>query len=233
MGKVKTWGVFALVLPLAATPATAQEAKEILGKVRETYTNLQSCHLEGSILAETRAGRATSKYETHFEIAVVKPNKVKVEFQYPGAGSWLRVSDGKTMYRYRSLNKQLKQEPASPYDLDVLKGTVISNYENILDGLKSAQLKGSEPAQVGDKSADCYVVEAQYQRRNEREGVEPLPTKYWIDKARSVLLRQVSGTRSTSGGTETENIRTTSFSLVQINQPVPDTVFLFNAPKKK
>jgi hypothetical protein len=50
-----------------------------------------------------------------------------------------------------------------------------------------------------------------------------------------IVLRRVSGTKSVaqSGGQETENIRTTTFSVARINEPVEDTLFALNVAGKK
>lgn len=218
--------LFAGVIALAAD-GTAQT---ILQKVADTYASLKSYHFEGTTVAETKAGTTDSKSETAFSIAMSPPNKLRVEFRYPNAGEWVRVSDGKTTMRYRSITKELKKDAASPDDQDILRGTPISSFDRIAEGVKKATLLPEESLDVNGKSVPCYVIEVEYNTASALPGMEPMPTRYWIDKARNIILKQVTGSRSTKQDAThaTENTRTTTFTTASINETVPDTMFAFN-----
>jgi outer membrane lipoprotein-sorting protein len=220
------------VFLLATGVVFAQDAQGILSKVAETYSGLSTYHFEGVTTTEMKSDAVRSKNDTNFEFALNKPDKVKVEFRYQNAGTWLRVSDGKTLTRYRSVTGELKQEPASPSDMDIANGTPISDYQEITERLESAKVAGSETVRVGDSDVDCYVIEALYKLRpGLLQGTKDLPTKYWIDKKRFLVLKEVSGTESQSGLFHTQNLRTTTFTMAWVNQPVPDAVFAFDAHK--
>jgi len=207
----------------------------ILGKVTQTYRGLRSYHFEGTTVSETNSAGAKSASEIEFVVAYTAPNKFRVEFRYPNAGNWIRVSDGQTLYRYRSITKEMKQEAAGTDDLNILKGTLVLSFQDIDQGVKKATLLESEPVNIGAQKVDCYVVEAQREQPQLLRGTEQLPEKLWIDKTRLIVLRRVSGTKSVaqSGGQETENIRTTTFSVARINEPVEDPLFALNVAGKK
>jgi len=66
------------------------------------------------------------------------------------------------------------------------------------------------------------------------EGVKRLPTKLWVDKARFLVLRQVSGTESVATGAKaTKNVRTMRITHAQLGQAVAPDVFTPRSPKKK
>jgi len=64
--------------------------------------------------------------------------------------------------------------------------------------------------------------------------VKRLPTKLWVDKARFLVLRQVSGTESVATGAKaTKNVRTMRITHAQLGQAVAPDVFTPRSPKKK
>ncbi|HLJ17214.1 MAG TPA: hypothetical protein VKV15_22155 [Bryobacteraceae bacterium] len=234
MGKALGVLIGILLLATGFAVAAGGDAQTILQKVADTYANLKSYHFEGVTVAETKASTTDSKSATEFSIAMSPPNKLRVEFRYQNSGNWVRVSDGKTTLRYRSLTKELKKDPASPDDLDILRGTPISSYDHITDGMKKATLLPEESLEVNGKSVPCYVVEVEYTPGLLLAGMEQMPTRYWIDKARNIVLKQVTGTRSATQdpSRSTVNTRTTTFTTASVNEDVPDTMFAFN-PKQK
>ncbi len=222
--EVMRWVAGLAAVSLLLPAARAQEAKEILEKVAGTYQGLSSCHFEWTTVAETRTEAATSSQETRYELAAAKPNKIKALVGYPNHETWIRVSDGNTLTRYRSYGHQVSREPA-PADLGgILNSTLIGDYERIADRVQSARITGSEAVNIGGTNIDCYVLEVEYPPGTLLPGTEPMPTRYWIDKSRFVVLREVSGTRST-GQFPTENTRTSTFTVAEINQPAPESAF--------
>lgn len=209
-----------------APVALAQDANAILKKVGDTYSNLESFHFEGTTVGETKMGNTGSRTETQFSLAWVSPNKVRVEYRYTSAGTWLRVSDGKTMTRLRSITKEFKQEPASADDVTILDGTPTSSYENMTAKFHDPKLLRTEPIQMDGKSIDCYVIEAQSQPTTLLPGMEQMPVTLWIAKDSNLVLKEVSGTHSKSSGSNaTQNIRTTTFTLAEVNTKLPDSLF--------
>lgn len=216
---------------VATAPALCQDAKAILEKVGETYTNLKSAHFEGAIVSETSSGSVDSKTETKIVVAVIEPNKARVEFQYPNGGDWIRASDGKTTWDYRALTHEYTAKPATEFDINMINGTRLSAYERIAESIQSAKIVRSESIPVGGKSVDCYVLEVQYPPRSHDPSdlalAAPQTTTYWVDKARNIVIEEKSGSESKS----TKNTRTIKFDLASVNEPLPDTLFAFAPPK--
>lgn len=218
---------------LFAAGASAQDARAILQKVQDTYSNMRSAVFQGVRTLDTRIGGKETRAETRIQIAMEKPNKVRVQYDYPGAdGEWLRVANGKNFFGFREVTHEKKQSPASPRDMDILNGTFVDRFRQITRNLQSAKVDGSEKLDVGG-AHDCWVVEATYKAAVLPNGEVPLPTKYWIDKQRNLVLQEQSGTRSRSksGLDNVTNTRTLSFVQAEVNSQVPDVYFAFNPPR--
>lgn len=227
--------LLAAVPALFATGAYAQDANEILKKVQDTYTNLKSGVFQAVRTSDTKlSSTPDARVDTKIDVAVVKPNKVKVDYHYPEArDEWLRVSDGKTFSGFRIATHEKKQSPATANDLDILAGTFIETYKHIADDVQSAKVTGSEQLDLGGTKHDCYIVEVTYKNRPLPDGQTALPTKYWIDKSSNLVLREIdeSISKSRTGTNDVKNTRTLSFVVANVNTPVPDTAFAFN-PKR-
>jgi outer membrane lipoprotein-sorting protein len=207
----------------------SDDPTQVLKTTVEAYQGLKSYVFEGSTVSETRLGGTDSKSETGFVVAFKEPNLFRVEYTYPSAGNWIRVSDGTTLWRHRSLTKELKQEPASDDALRILTGSPVASFERLGDGISHPELLASESIPIGGQNLDCYVVQVERPATGIRSGGKPAQVKLWIDKSRHVVLRQV--TRSDSG--PTENTETITFTRADVNQPVPEALFHFNPSDKK
>jgi outer membrane lipoprotein-sorting protein len=212
--------IMAAVLPAASLQA--QDARELLERVSAKYQQIESGRFEWVRTSETRTGASTSRNEFRYTVALARPDKVKVVIDY-GHSVWVRVSDGKDLIRYRSTSGDVNKGPV-PEDISrIVNSTRIGSYQNLTRGLQTAKLAGSETVRVGEAAIDCHVVEAQYEPRLAIDGAEPLPTRYWIDKERLVIVREVSASRSK----ETENTNTVTFTAVEIGGPLPEGEFVF------
>lgn len=221
----------AAAFTVLAFAARADEAIDLLKKVEDTYNNLNSAHFEAVRASKTQVGKDIgASSETKMIVSVSKPNKVKVDYIYPGqGGEWLRVSDGKTFSGFRSITKENKQQPASENDMDILNGTFVDRFRHIAENVASAKILRDESVAVGSKQIPCRVVEVTYKNPVLPPNTEQLPTTYWIDKDRNIVLKETSGTRSTTSKSET--IRTLTFTAADVNTPLADTEFAFN-PKR-
>ncbi len=212
----------------------AQDANEILKQVGHTYRNMESFHFEGTTVGETKLGNTGTRSEMQFSLAWLSPNKVRVEYRYPQAGTWLRVSDGKTMTKIRSITKEFSQQPASQDDVAILNGTPTSIYESADTTFHDPKVVRTEAIQLGGKNVDCYVIEVQGQPSTLQPGMEQMPVTLWVAKDSYLVLKEVSGTRSKSRSNATENTRTTTFTLADFNTKLPDDLFSApSAPQKK
>ncbi len=210
--------LFALGLAAAAL-AFAQSGPEILQKTAATYKNLTSCHFESVTISTTRLGGAVTKSQLEMVVAFVKPNKARVEYKYPTGGGWVRVTDGQSTAQYRAWTKLFRKTAASPADIDMINGTSIFQYQLLAARAPEAKLVKQEPLAIGATHTDCWVVEV--------TGESGEPVTYWIDKARYVVLQEKDGSD------DAEVSKLTTYTVADINQTVPDTLFAVAPPTAK
>jgi outer membrane lipoprotein-sorting protein len=207
-------------LTIFAASAMADDAAQILKNTQETYRNLKSYDFEGTTTSETKMGAKVSKSETSFVVAYKEPNEFRLEYDYPSAGKWERVSDGKTLWNHRSITKESKQSPLADDDVRMLEGSPVAVFSQVGEGVTKATVAGSEAVSIGGKSFDCFVV--QFEQGSATQGSRPV--KLWIDKTRHLVLRQVTAPEANGS---TENTRTMMFTRVEVDQTVPDELFRF------
>src|SRR5690242_5793610 len=116
--------VFVITLFTTTAYANAQDAKEIATKVADTYRSLTSYRFEGETSRQL-GSRGSGSNELKFDIAFEGPDKFRIEYKYPTAGDWIRVSDGKTLTRYRSISKQVNAAASSQTDVKLIESTPI------------------------------------------------------------------------------------------------------------
>ena len=98
----------------------ADDASDVLKSVANTYQNLRGYYFEGSTLSETKMGNNDSKSETKFVVAFESPNRFRVEYIYPTAGNWIRVSNGTNTWKERSISKDFSKAAAVPEDAPMM-----------------------------------------------------------------------------------------------------------------
>ena len=224
----------ASMLLLLSGLALAEDAMAILKSVGETYSALKSYEFQGATTAVTQSGKVTSTADETFTVIFSAPDLFVVEFRYPGQGSWTRASNGKTLTEIRTVTKEFVQQPTTPYDIRVLDNSPIGPYYTMETGIKNATVEGSEKVSVDGQEVDCWVILTDREVGMLPDGVKHLPTKLWIDKARLLVLRQVSGTASIAPGNKaTKNVRTMQVTRAQLSQPIAPEVFEPRSPKKK
>lgn len=224
----------ATVLLLLSGLALAQDAMAILKSVGETYSALKSYEFQGATSAVTQTGKAASTSEETFTVVFSAPDQFVVELRYPGQGSWTRASNGKTTTEIRTATKEFVQQPATQFDIRILDNSPIGHFYSMDSGNKTATVEGSERVSVDGQDVDCWVIQTDREMGMLPDGVKRLPTKLWVDKARFLVLRQVSGTESVATGNKaTKNLRTMQITRAQLSPAIAPDLFEPRSPKKK
>jgi outer membrane lipoprotein-sorting protein len=223
---------FATILRIASLAcvcggfAVAQDAMTILKGVTETYSALKSYEFQGNTINATVTGKATAATEEDFTIVFTAPDHFLVEFRYPKAGEWTRASNGTTMTEIRTVTKEFTQRPTTQFDIRVLDNSPIGAYYDMEKGISQATVAGSETLTLEGQPVDCWVIEANREVDMVPDGVKRLPTKFWIDKARKLVLKQESGTESLATGSKAaKNTKTITITLVKLNSVNDPAVF--------
>ena len=224
----------ASVLMLLSGLSLAQDATAILKSVGETYSALKSYEFQGATTAVTTTGKVVSTSEETFTVIFSAPDQFVVELRYPGQGSWTRASNGKTTTEIRTATKEFAQQPTTQYDIRILDNSPIGFFYSMDTGNTNAAVEGSEKVSVDGQDVDCWVISTEREMGMLPDGVKRTPTKLWVDKARFLVLRQVSGTESVATGNKaTKNVRTMRITHVQLGQTIVPDVFEPRSPKKR
>lgn len=224
----------ASVLLLLSGLTLAQDAMAILKSVGETYSALKSYEFQGATTAVTTTGKVVSTSEETFTVVFSAPDQFVVEFKYPGQGSWTRASNGKTTTEIRTATKEFTKQPATQFDIRILDNSPIGLFYSLDTGNKTASVEGSETVSVDGQDIDCWVISTEREMGMLPDNVRRVPTKLWVDKARFLVLREVSGTESVATGAKaTKNVRTMRITHAQLGQTIAPDVFEPRSPKKK
>jgi outer membrane lipoprotein-sorting protein len=218
---------------LAASALTAQDrpdVTDILGKVRDTYTNAKQYRF---------AVKKSGEESGFMRIAVRKPNQFRLEADgrvLDGAdafGNVILVSDGYIAWNYmQGTNRFTKKSTSIPL-LDTeppevspetfvwqAEAVFITRYAEMAKAADRAKFLRSETISAAGGTVDCYVFEIQ----------APLPGyrdtyTWWVDKKRYLILREdtkPSGSRRPPSST--------IYTMATINEAIPDDLFRFTPP---
>ncbi len=249
VGKAKPGLLFALVVLLFDSPpawaAPEKGALEILKRMSETYRTLECYQFEGTFKKEMKATGYQQIRETPFLKAAILPDKLRVERGWPKSRLVL-VSDGQASWLFSAqLRQYSKSSPADmklflewdsggePGTLSVLNRGFGNDYGLLADQTREAKVVGEESLRLGDKGADCYLVEvSEGERAHPDKSAERIPRTLWIEKDRYLVLKEISGSREESA--EFEGLMETRYTLVlqtaKINEPLPEALFSFVPP---
>ncbi len=230
-------GLGALVLVAVAHAAAPPDAAAILRRVERAYRGFTSFEFTALVsVALSRAGTSQA-FDYRFFSAAARPNRFRNQIDNPAGGATI-VSDGKSLVTYASEVKQYTRKPAPRAVTGVdstgrLAGpsSPVARYFGITSGLRRATWLRAERVPIGADAVECDVVAAEYEHA---EGVNAryAPTIYWIDRGRSIVLREstfvsVEGVDSTGSG---EMAQSTTYLAAWVNQPIADSVFAFRPP---
>lgn len=217
----RSLGLLCFVALLTGPRIEAQNAKAILTNVAKAYRELSNYRMEGRTITETIISGQKSKSEVRFVVAYETPNKFRIEYRYPDAGTWVRVSDGITFTESRSLDHEFKQKSATAATLRVLRSSPLEVFEHLTKTARYPVLMRSEAVNTKDGPVDCYLIGFESQRRPLRKNEWPGPSMVWVDKKNYLVLREDIRRSSVEHGVLSENRTVTEIEVAQINHEIP------------
>jgi TonB family protein len=233
----------------ANSQTTATDAKAILNQVAETYKNLRSYHFEGRYtleqVIESVGLKDEIKREELFVNAAIKPDRSRIESKNTHI-SVTSVSDGKAKWVYAPGPNEYTKTEEGPVRLvtsspvgDSAPMAHLANATNLLDGysrvadrLGEAKIIGEETLEIGGRRSDCFVIEAYYFVSSTGIQSNTLTRKYWIDKSRNIVLREIRNTEARmQWGRTIRSKMTYTFTVARVGEPIPDNLFTFVPPQ--
>lgn len=236
-------------------PAQAQpDAKELLKKVHANYANIKTYHFEGRSVMEMKGDGIFMRMEMPFAVAVGKDGQRLMRTKIFSVNTF-QVSDGQTEWVYMPTDKQYTKKPVEKdavaadvrFDLgkaEVMKLATIDDDQ--IKELKTARILREEALEIGGQRVNCYVIEAEFgldeaqaasaKKLPMKEALTSIPMTFWVDKERPIILQSVFD----GGGTLAEIFKifgdgadfkmTSTLTVARVNEPLPDSLFVFTPP---
>jgi TonB family protein len=224
----------------------APDAKAILGQVGEAYRNLRRYHFEGRYtqeqIIESMGLRDESKREELFVSAAIMPGYSRIESKNTHF-SVTSVSDGKTKWVYASgANEYTRTEegvrlgtgrlPTEAESHLARARNIVAGFSRIDYRLREAKFIGEEKLETGGWQVICLVIEAEYMPASATNQSSAWTRKFWIDKSRNIVLREIQHTRTKGPWGRTINTKMTcNFTFTNLDNQVTEALFAFVPPE--
>jgi thiol-disulfide isomerase/thioredoxin len=222
---------------ITAPPAIAQTALgevEILQRVATNYRQASSTWLEGEIEAVARGPSGERSTKAPFRLALGPGGKVRDELIHPSAGA-MRVSNGQQTWLYLAAANQYMRQPAGNEDADLSRGgmaaVLLLTLRTLDQGVESVNLLPEERLLFQGENRPCHVVEVVQEGGATGLAMPKASRRFWIDRDRFVVLKQVTAIGTGMGQRSVEQVETLRYTRVALGQPLPDSLFSFRAPK--
>lgn len=197
----------ALAVPVAhASPQSPENVTELVAAVKDTYSNATSVRADFVQVVRNKALGTEDRQRGR--LAFEKPRKVRVEMGFPV--QQIFVSDGKTLWAYSVKDKQAMQTP----DLGDASAGVGIPIEDLarIDELFTVKLLPEKPQKPS------YTVELVPKKPGPFKSMQLTVSKNKYVLQDLVLVDQM------------DNVTEMSFTMVRMNQDIPDSEFTFVAP---
>ena len=216
------------------------DTTDLLKKVSDTYRDLKSYHFQIHLLTEIQSESIWKSLETDLDVSISGPARSRIVMS--GAlGELQSFSDGNTTWTFLPELKQYRrrtgpgatENPEPPTDrASYLAGVatgMVSQYGKLSEQVRSAKVLRKESLRVGDRTVECWVVEADSDFPTEDQRTS---RTYWIDPTRFLVLKAIQSTRYEAGadGGPLETRITTTFQQANTEGAFPQTWFTFDPP---
>jgi peroxiredoxin/outer membrane lipoprotein-sorting protein len=229
--------LLALTLAGPARAEPAPDARALLQQVGDAYRALTSYHFEGTM--NTRmSGSGEQSLEVPMILAADRAGRMRLDLRHPQQGGLL-VSDGRqTSTCIYSLNQYTQKPAEAVADSGGMPrppgNSPIARYFDPLRDLKAANLTGDQQITVGATPADCWVVRCDMTppQALAADSTARATVIFWVEKARALVLRDSIhlSLRNPGTGANMAMDQVTSFTLVRVNEALPDSLFDFTPP---
>jgi len=118
---------------------------------------------------------------------------------------------------------------------DPPQGSPFARYFNLVESLQSARVAGTETIDIAGTPHDCWVVQCDLGTPQALAGDSSAQATatFWIDRARLLVLHDSTAvtTQNAATGARVGMDQVTTFRVGQVNEPLPDSLFVFAVPE--
>lgn len=210
----------------------ADSAQQLLEQVSRRYQELKTYHFEGKTVSQSILNGKATETETGFTAAFEAPAKFRLEFRYPTAGNWLRVSDGISFAESRSLTKESKVRAVTGNEVNALRGSPLHAFARLSQTAINPRILRADSIEIGGQTVECDLVQFEAGRRELSKEERPGASLLWISRSDHLVMREEIRTSAKTGENLTETRRTTFIERFTVDQPLAASVFDTTPPAR-
>ncbi len=234
-----------LAFPRQNPKTESSRGLELLTRVARHYANASSYRIE--VTEERTIDSAYLRQWTRKEMIAAEAPGGRFHFEgRSGFGSAIKVSDGKTVWKYRadrlrytarqvSTSDGGKPEPIAMSETAASDaGRLREDLAKLADSLKSAALLPDATVRIDGVPVACEVVRVASSDEMRIRPYYPFVRTIWIDKKHETIVKIVEHAQVTAinGPREPEQQDTTTvYSKTVLEGPLPDSEFIFDPPR--
>jgi peroxiredoxin/outer membrane lipoprotein-sorting protein len=212
-----------------AQPAQAQIAESLLVAVEQVYRSMDAYHIAGEMALELNAEaqsqslvmtlRMAERRPTHFRLDILG-NRAPMQVVSNGDTSWV-YSPTEDVYMRRFAALPPRSERADIPD-------ILNGYKD-LSGLSNVRREADSSCVVGEEALACIGVSFTRAAPGSSGAADTARTTLWIDPVRRVVLqdRMIKIVPESPFGGPATIVQTTTYSVVDVDGPLPDSLFTF------
>jgi len=231
----------ALMLGIVGISSFAEETDpiDLLKEVGATYRNAKTFHFQLTITTEILdMGDQPVKIDTKMEIASGGGKKLRAVLNNPFT-QLIAVGDGETEWVYIAQLGQYTKTPLDPEaEIPNTSPLAITTrfadvYRGMPDNVAEAKIIRQEPVKVGQTDVPATLVEVTFKPGSVPEDLDDgRPKSYWIEETRHLIVREAYEMQvAMQDGSQLNARSTTNYALQKINEPLPESLFLFEPPE--
>jgi thiol-disulfide isomerase/thioredoxin len=211
---------------------TPDEMQLLLTETAKNYREAKSLNIQRRMDAKSHSDTSESWSKSFSSVAAAPGNRYRREDK--SEDSWeIRQSDGTNEWQSYPWRKQYAEEPvdkspdAAPSPADT---GWVGWLKQIDKKLAAGRLQPAETIEIDGRMANCMVVVGSAPAKEWADPTMKQQTAYWIDRDRKVLVREQFTIISTVPEHKFEYANTISYTTVELNSTLPDSLFTFIPP---
>lgn len=214
------------------TVDTPDEMQLLLAETAKNYREVKSLNIQRRVDAKAHSDMLESWSKSFSSVATAAGNRYRREDK--NESSWeIRQSDGTNEWQWYPWRGQYAEEPvdrspdAAPSPADT---GWVGWLKQIDKKLAAGKRQPDETIEIDGRTVKCMVIVGPPPAKEWPDPAMKQQTTYWIDRDRKVVVREQFTIRSTVPEHKFEFASTITYTTVELNSTLPDSLFTFTPP---
>jgi thiol-disulfide isomerase/thioredoxin len=214
------------------TVDTPDEMQLLLTETAKSYREARSFNIQRRLDAKARSDMSESWSKSFSSVAAAPGNRYRREDK--SDYSWeIRQSDGANEWQWDPWRKQYAEVRVND-SVDAAPSPADTGWvgwlKQIDKKLAAGKLQPAETIEIDGRKVNCMVVVGPPPAKEWPDPTMKQQSTYWIDRDRKVVVREQLTIISTVPEHKFEFANTTSYTTVELNPTLPDSLFTFTPP---